>query len=454
MNIEMLRLRIEKRIDNNYDIVQLRKKLLSYHSFDLAKAFNKMDKKYQHRIYEILSPEEFSRIFSYLDEDSKFEIKEDLHKEYFALVISYLPVDEACDILKKIDNRKELLKMMPRKKAIVIESLIKYNDDQAGSVMSTEFIKINSNMDVKDAMRILRENCNMEVIDKLFVLDDNEKLVGIVDLNDLIISRSPCKIEDIMDEPITIDASDNILNAIEIIKKYDLKALAVVDNDKMKGIIAVDDWFDFMQEEVMHDYNMMAGISFDKSKKNLISNVKKRLPWLVVLMLLSLIVSVIISAFDRIIAEVSVLVVFQSLILGMGGNSGTQSLAVAVRNISANRVSSISKYLLKETKIGLINGFFLGAVAFLVSYLFLLLRYPNTSIIISIIVGISLLFAIMISTLIGALTPILFNKIKVDPAVASGPFISTINDCICVTIYYSLAMLLIGLVGWFICCLK
>lgn len=444
MNIEMLKIRIEKRIDTNYDIVQFRKRLLSYHAYDLANAFILMDKEYQHRIYEILSPEEFSKIFSYLELEAQIEISNDLYKVYFAHVIAHLPTDEACDLLKELDNRDEYFKLMPNNKAIILKSLIQYEDDQAGSMMSTEFIKISSEMDVKDAMKVLKENANSEVIDRLFVLEDGV-LKGIVKLRDLIIARSPKKICEIMYDPIYVDSKDSVVNALELIKKYDLKALPVVEDGLMKGIISVDDWFDFTLEEAELDYNMMAGISFNDDDNGILKSMKKRLPWLLILMLLSLIVSTIISGFDRVIAEVSVLVVFQSLVLDMGGNCGTQSLAVAVRNLSSNKIESISSYLFKEFKIGFINGVVLGISSFLVSYIFLLIRHPESSIMISVIVGLAMMVTMIISTIMGALTPIVFNKMKVDPAVASGPFISTINDCLSVAIYYSLALLFIGM---------
>lgn len=444
MNLEMLKIRIEKRIDHNTDIVQFRKKLLSYHSFDLATVFIELDKKYQHRIYEILSPEEFSRIFSYIELENQIELAKDMHKLYLTYVISYLPTDEACDLLQELDDRDDLLKKMPSKKALVLRSLIMYKDTQAGSIMSTDFIQISSDMDVKDAMKVLKQRANCEVIDTLFVVDDNI-LTGKVSLKDLIIARSPLKIEEIKKKAISVEANDDIVNALEIIKKYELKALPVVDNGKILGIISADDWFDYMNDEAELDFNMMAGISFNDSNNSIVSSIKKRLPWLLTLLALSLIVSTIISGFDKIIAQVSILVLFQSLVLDMGGNCGTQSLAVAVRNISSNRLEKTSKYIFREFRIGLIDGIILGISSFLVSYIFLLITNPEATIMLSVVVGAAMMLTMIVSTIMGALTPLVFNKLKIDPAVASGPFISTINDCLSVTIYYGLAALFIYL---------
>lgn len=442
MNLEMLKLRIEKRIDHNSDIIQFRKKLLSYHYFDLASVFVLLEKRYQHRFYEILSPQEFANIFSYIDLEKQIELSSDMHKLYFSYTLSYLPTDEATDILKELENKDELLKMMPSKKAAVLRSLILYDDDQAGSIMSTDYISIKSDMDVKEAMKTLKENALCEVIETLFVVD-NGILEGVVSLKDLIIARSPLKVKEIAKKPIYVNTNDDVIYTLEMLKKYELKALPVVENGFMKGIVSADDWFDFMNDEAELDFNMLAGISFNDSNNGIGSSIKKRLPWLLVLLALSLIVSTIISCFDKVIAEVSILVLFQSLVLDMGGNCGTQSLAVAVRNISSNKVEKTSGYIFKELRIGFIDGLILGVASFLVSYIFLLIRHPNTPITISIVVGIAMMLTMIASTIMGAITPILFNKLKIDPAVASGPFISTVNDCLSVVIYYGLAAILI-----------
>ena len=237
----------------------------------------------------------------------------------------------------------------------------------------------------------------------------------------------------------TINAKDDIKDAVFLLKEYHLTVLAVLDDNKLVGIITIDDAIDYLDEEVTEDYDKLAGLS-GKNKGEFLSIFRSRLPWLFILLLLSFLVSTILGFFEEIIAVATSLVFSQSLNLDMGGNAGTQSLATSVVSISKgdlNNKKIIHKYLRKEFISGLLSGILLAICSFIITYIFMLIKKTDGKIImISLVVALSMMLAITLSNFIGSIVPIFLEKIHIDPAVASGPFITTLNDMFGVVIYY------------------
>lgn len=433
---------------------ELKERILDYHPYDVAKVLEELDDELRDKVLSLLEPSEAADIFEYLEEEDAAEVLSDLDSDTSSKIISNMELDDAVDIINELDEdvKEEIVSKVDEDIKQDILEAAKYDDTMAGSIMTDNFLAIDVNMDVGEAMKVLvKESNEQEVIDILFVLED-EKLVGQIDLKDLIIARKKELIKDLMDTNFkSIEAKDDIKDAVDMIQEYNLLALPVLDDGKLLGIITIDDAIDALDEMNKDDYDKMAGIVGENtiSFKDVI---KSRLLWLIILLALSFIVSSVMDGFSAVIATITPLVFFQSLILDMGGNAGTQSLATTVVEISDNALDNkkkIGKHLRKEFIAGLLNSIILGISAFALSFVFIMIRGIKVdgieTYMLSLVIGLAMACALIISNFIGSLVPIVLYKCKIDPAVASGPFITTLNDIISVSIYYALAyFILIG----------
>lgn len=312
--------------------------------------------------------------------------------------------------------------------------------------LSNNYITIKPDMDVKEAMQVLVLNSKDEtMIEKLYVVDKKNKLLGVVDLKTLIIARSPNKIIDIMRKQyrfLTEDAS--IDEAIEIVQQYDLEMVPIVDlNGHLKGVFTAEDALDLLKESSLETYRNLASTSNTKPNPKALDKLKSRLPWLLILLFLALFTSSILSANENIISSVLVLTYFQTMILDTSGNISTQALASTVINLSMDSKLNLKKQLLKEISIGLINTMITAMFGFIVAYVTLSILKQPKPLEVSLVVGITLLVSLFIGTLTGSIIPLIFKKLNVDPSVASGPFMTTINDVFSLLIYLSLASYLL-----------
>lgn len=312
--------------------------------------------------------------------------------------------------------------------------------------LSNNYITIKPDMDVKEAMQVLVLNSKDEtMIEKLYVVDKKTKLLGVVDLKTLIIARSPNKIIDIMRKQyrfLTEDAS--IDEAIEIVQQYDLEMVPIVDlNGHLKGVFTAEDALDLLKESSLETYRNLASTSNTKPNPKALDKLKSRLPWLLILLFLALFTSSILSANENIISSVLVLTYFQTMILDTSGNISTQALASTVINLSMDSKLNLKKQLLKEISIGLINTMITAMFGFIVAYVTLSILKQPKPLEVSMVVGITLLVSLFTGTLTGSIIPLIFKKLNVDPSVASGPFMTTINDVFSLLIYLSLASYLL-----------
>jgi len=312
--------------------------------------------------------------------------------------------------------------------------------------LSNNYITIKPDMDIKEAMHVLVLNSKDEtMIEKLYVVDKKNKLLGVVDLKTLIIARSPNKIIDIMRKQyrfLTEDAS--IDEAIEIVQQYDLEMVPIVDlNGHLKGVFTAEDALDLLKESSLETYRNLASTSNTKPNPKALDKLKSRLPWLLILLFLALFTSSILSANENIISSVLVLTYFQTMILDTSGNISTQALASTVINLSMDSKLNLKKQLLKEVSIGLINTMITAMFGFIVAYVTLSILKQPKPLEVSMVVGITLLVSLFIGTLTGSIIPLIFKKLNVDPSVASGPFMTTINDVLSLLIYLSLASYLL-----------
>ncbi|MFA6842814.1 MAG: magnesium transporter [Bacilli bacterium] len=425
-------------------------KLQVMHPGDVANLIENLKDQEKQRVFKVLSDAALSEIFAYLDEEDAADCLQLMSDKRASNVLGHMKSDEAADIINELDKDKiaNYLKLLDEETRQKIEALRKYSDDFVGSIMNTSFIKLEASLDVKDAMKILLKRApHVEVINTLMVEND-EEFVGILDFRKLIMSKSPCRIGEITNKNAKYcEDFDSREYAIKIINDYDIYALPVLKNNKVVGVVSIDDSFSAMQEETLEDYTQLAGISgeFDENETVLLK-VKKRLPWLSILIVLSLAVCWLISAFDNVIEAITALVLFQSVIKGLSGNVGTQSLAICVRSIANRELltkKAIVKHCVLEFRNGLVLGLIIGLFTFVIGAMFLRLVVGSVwmdAFRISGVVGVSIALSLSLSSLFGCLVPILFNSMHIDPSAASGPFITTTIDLIAIAVYFSLAI--------------
>ncbi|WP_226530484.1 magnesium transporter [Metabacillus niabensis] len=429
--------------DKNMD--EFRSIFLEQHPYDQANVFIKLDLDQRNTVYQYLSPEEMAAVFENIeDEDGQYETYlSEMDPTFAAQMLAQMYADDAVDVLNELDKDQvaSYLTIMDDDAAEEIRELLHYEEYTAGSIMTTEYISIHAHQTVHSAMQILKQEApNAETIYYVFVIDEEEKLAGVISLRDLIISDSDTMISEIMSERVySVSVAEDQEEVARKMKDYNFLALPVVDfQGHLLGIITVDDIVDVIDEEASDDYSKLAAVSdVGSTDRNPFSAAKKRLPWLIILLFLGMFTASLIGRFEETLDKVAILAVFIPLIAGMAGNTGTQALAVAVRRISLGDTEdqSLSKMVFKEAGTGLITGTICGIVVALTVFIW------KGTLFLGILVGVSILATLTVATISGAFIPLIMHKLKVDPAVASGPFITTINDIISILIYFGMATL-------------
>lgn len=431
---------------------ELQDQISDYHESDIADAFEQLTEEERKRLYPLLGPEWIAEIFTYIEDPDEYLKELDLGQA--AQVLSYMDSDDAVDVLDELDDttQEKLVGMMDEESSHDIKMLQSYEDDEVGSLMTTNFIVIHENLTIRQAMReLIRQAGENDNISTVYVIDKNDQFYGAIDLKDLIIAREKNALEDIISTsyPYVTD-HEKIDDCIEQIKDYAEDSIPVLTEDKqLIGVITAQDLVEVVDDAMGEDYAKLAGLTAEEDlEETTTESMKKRLPWLVILLFLGLAVSTVVGVFETVVAVLPIVMCFQSLILDMAGNVGTQSLAVTIRVLMDENLTAGEKVglVFKEMKVGFFNGLFLGIMAliFIGLYIWLLKGNPVVhAFVISGCVGFSLMAAMVISSLVGTLIPMFFHKIKIDPAVASGPLITTVNDLVAVVIYYGLVWILL-----------
>ncbi|HHW5123033.1 magnesium transporter [Staphylococcus pseudintermedius] len=425
------------------DIDGFREEFLALHSYEQSEYFEISDDDVRQKMYRFLSPQEVSEFFENLeiDEEDYEALFETMNATYASQVLEQMSYDNAVDILNQLSKKKiaSLLMLMNREEAKEIKALLHYDEDTAGGIMTTEYISLTINTPVHEAlMRVKDQAPDAETIYVIFVVDEDKKLVGVISLRDLIIAENDAYIEDIMSERvISANVADDQEDVAQTMRDYDFIAMPVVDyQNHLLGIITIDDIVDVMDEEASEDYSRLAGVSdIDSTDDTIFQTALKRLPWLLILTVLGMITASILGSFEETLEKVALLAAFIPIISGMSGNSGTQSLAVSVRNISTGDIKEKSKIKLALRESG--SGFLTGITCAVSLSLIIMLLYGQPYL--ALIVGTSLTIAMTVGTTIGSVIPLVINRLGIDPAVASGPFITTINDIVSMLIYFGLA---------------
>ena len=431
---------------------QLAQQLDDYHEKDIAAALEQLDQQHRLLVYHALGAERLSEVFAYLNDAGKY--LRELPVESAASILQEMDADDAVDALETVppDTRKDLLEQMDSEAKADVRLICSYDEDEIGSQMTTNFILIDRQLTVKQAMRALiaqaEENDNISTI---YVSGENGVFCGAIDLKDLIIARENTSLETLISTSYPyVSAHERIEDCIERLKEYAEDSIPVLNEKKrLIGIITAQDIVEVVDDEMGDDYAKLGGLTAEEDlNESLLVSVKKRLPWLIILLFLDMVVSTVVGLFEGVVAHVALLVCFQSLILDMAGNVGTQSLAVTIRVLMDESLTARQKLELvwKEMRIGLCNGGLLGVLALLFIGLYVWLfkgKSLHYAFCLSGCVGVSLLLSMVISSFVGTAIPMFFKKIKVDPAVASGPLITTVNDLVAVVTYYSLSWLML-----------
>ncbi|HZJ89545.1 MAG TPA: magnesium transporter [Bacilli bacterium] len=436
---------------------EFQKALEEYHLHDVAFSLNELSNNEQQELFAFLSDEAIAEIISYLEPEDAAVILESFALKQQIKVIDEMTVDDAVDILQAYADesvREEVISELID--AEYIKLFIKYDEDTVGAYMNNEFVVIRPDMDVKEATSsLIRQAPEAETINTLFVIDETNHLLGIVNLRTLVKTKSPKQIKEIMiDIPIVQDTT-LISEAIFDMKNYEVFELPVVNADNILiGMLTLDDALDIALEGAEEDFQQFAALPTRDTTRSIFKTALYRLPWLAVLMILSIPIITFTDLMTGAVAGIAILVFFQPLMLDSPGNVSTQTLAIALKAIT-NEGKMDLKDVFKEILSGIYTGLTLGLTTFVISFLFIYLGNHATigftreasALIYATIIGGSLLAVVMFAPLFAIGIPHLLKLVKVDPAVASGPFITTIIDLFSALVYFGLATLILQAVG-------
>lgn len=426
--------------------------LLSYHEKDISDALCLLSLDDRKHLYTLLDAELIAEILEYSDDKTMYLNEIPIQKRM--AVLSHFETVEMLDYIREMDkdSRDIILDLLDSEKKREFLLLNSFNEDEIGSKMTSNYVVIDFGISVKEAMSsLIRQANDNDNISTIYVLDKNQIFLGAIDLKDLIIAREGTDLEKIITTSYPyVYATEQIEDCLSRIKDYSEDSIPVLDNEnKLIGVLTSQTIMELVDDEMSEDYAKFAGLSSEEDlNEPLRKSIMKRLPWLMVLLVLGMFVSSIVGVFEKVVAQLPLIIAFQSLILDMAGNVGTQSLAVTIRVLVDENIGKKQKFFLvcKETRIGFVNGMILGILSFVMVGVYLALlksQTVNMAFSISACTGIALLVSMVLSSMSGTLIPLMFIKMKIDPAVASGPLITTINDLVAVITYYCLVWVLI-----------
>ena len=430
----------------------IQEQLENYHNSDIAKSMEQMDRLGRMRLIRSIEPDKLAGIFKYVEPQEAAAFLKDIDTARAVFILEKIDPDAAADILRELpgSDRSAMIGLLNGALRKKIELLVSFDEDEIGSRMSANFISLDSEMTVGQATRALmdqaKENDNIQM---LFVTAENGFFCGTVELRALLIAEKNAAIAPLIQHRFPyVYCSERTEDCIERLKSYSESAIPVLDaSNCILGVITLKDLVEAVDDEMSDDYAKLGGLSAEEDlHEPLRASLKKRMPWLLVLLVLGMVVSGVVGAFEKVVSRLTIIMAFQSLILDMAGNVGTQSLAVTIRVLMDESLTGKQKaeLVFKEMRIGLCNGGLLGLMSFVLIGLYIFAIKGKTlafSYAVSACIGVALLLAMLISSAVGTCIPLLFKKIKVDPAVASGPLITTINDLVAVVSYYGLSWL-------------
>ncbi len=438
-------------VRSNLPPARLREAVCAYHEKDIAQALSRMTGEERQKLLRILPAESLADVLEYAEDGAAYFAVLGVRQK--TAVLSAMEASAAAELLGALsrEERSSLLELVEPEIRQEICLLRSFDADEIGSRMSTNFIAIAETSTVKEAMsQLVWQAAENDNISTLYLVDSANIFCGAIDLKDLIIAREGTPLAEITTFSYPyLYARTPVEDAIPLLTEYAEASVPVLDDsDRLLGVVTAQDFVEILDDELGEDYARLAGLAEQEDLAEPIAlSLKKRLPWLCILLVMGLGVSAVVGLFEGIVAQLPVIMCFQSLILDMAGNVGTQSLAVAIRVLMDTQLARGQKAALvwKEARIGLLNGALLGTLSFAAigGYLCLKGNAPVFAFAVSGCLGLAMVLAMLVSSLSGTLIPLFFKRMGVDPAVASGPLITTVNDLVAVVTYYGLSWLIL-----------
>ncbi|MFL9830225.1 magnesium transporter [Flavobacterium sp. ARAG 55.4] len=433
---------IEAKNDHKLEVI-----LNDIHHADIAEILDELDFDDATYIFKVLDSDKTAEILLELEDDLRENILSRLSPKEIAEELDELETNDAADIIAELSQEikaEVISELQDVEHAKDIVDLLRYKEDTAGGIMHKELVKVNENWNVLTCVKEMRIQAeNISRVHSIYVVDDEDRLKGRLSLKDLLTTSTKTAISDVYIRKlnyVNVDAED--VEVARIMQKYDLEAIPVVDElGRLVGRITIDDIVDVIKDEADQDYQLAAGISQDvEADDSIMELTKARLPWLVLALLGGFITVRVLGLFEGAMLEHGNLFFFTPLIAAMAGNVGVQSSAIIVQGLANDTLSgSLFNRLVKEVSLSLLNGIILASILFVGSHFFL-----NVEMVIGLIVTIALVSVIVIASLIGTFIPLLLDKFGIDPALATGPFITTSNDICGILIYFSIARMILG----------
>jgi magnesium transporter len=417
------------------------------HPYDIANIYEKLPEKHKTRLLLLLNNHLLADVIQELNHHSQIDVLNRLGVDKKGKVLDLMDNDDLASMLKELSPEviNHLLSGMKKEESTIVQNIMNYPEESAGRLMTNRFVWIRDTYTVREAVDKLKSFAEFaETINYLYVINEEKKLVGVVSYRDLLLADINELIKNIMYERvISVSAYADQEEAARLIERYDFLAIPVVDeNNVLTGIVTVDDIVDVIIREANEDIEKLSasGKSINFETKALVA-AGRRLPWLILLLIIGVISGSIISVFEETLDKVVALAFFMPMIAGMTGNTGTQSLAVVVRGLASKDLDkkAINKLILREFGVGLIIGITCGLLISAIAYI-----WQGGNFYLGFVVGASLFFTLIIGTLAGTIIPIILYRLKIDPAIASGPLITTLNDIFSLFIYFSLASIFIS----------
>ena len=424
---------------------QLKDELCEMNEFDIASFLEELDSEKQIIIFRMLPKELSSDVFACLEVETQEHIINSITDKELAYIIEELYVDDAVDMLEELPATivKRVLQNAAPSTRLQINEFLKYPENSAGSIMTAEYIGLKKNMTVQEAFAYIRKHgYDKETIYTCYVMDAKRMLEGVVTVKDLLMNDYEVKIEDIMDtnviKAVTTDDKEEIA---DLFNKYDLLSLPVVDHEnRLVGIVTIDDAVDVMEEEATEDFEKMAAMLPSEKpylKTSVVELAKNRITWLLVLMLSSMLTGGILTKYEKAFEVMPLLVSFVPMLTDTGGNAGSQSSTMIIRGMTIGEIASsdILKVVWKETRVSFIVGLILG----LVNFIRLIIQYPGQPLV-ALTVVLALFATVFVAKVIGGILPIIAKRLKLDPAIMAAPLITTIVDAVSLVIYFQIAV--------------
>ena len=430
--------------------IQIKRILQDMNEVDIAEVLDRLDSYNALLIFRMLPKDLAVEVFAYFEPDRQIEIIEAITDKEVKNIVDELFFDDMIDLIEEMPANivKKVLKHSTAEERKLINQFLKYPPDSAGSLMTIEYVELRQSMTVKEALQHIKETgMSKETVYTCYVTDMNRKLEGIISLKLLVISPEDKIIADLMeDDLISVKTHDDQEYVAGVFKRYGFLALPVVDmENRLTGIITVDDIIDVMEQEATEDFQIMAAMSPSEDEyldTKVLTLARKRIFWLLILMVSATISGSVISRYENILSTAVILTSFIPMLMDTGGNSGSQSSTLIIRGLAIGEIEikDAPKVLWKEFRISLMVGISLAAVNFL--RMILIVR---TDYVLGIVVSVTLMFTVVIAKLIGGMLPIAAVKLKIDPAIMAGPLITTIADALSLVVYFSIASFLLGI---------